>query len=408
MVMTLPATDSVLETLLRHQSCRSEGIPSVSTLLAPTGLALRVWRDFCTRHRREIVLVEPGSVRDAGARWLEHLCASGQLTRAALHLVATALDEDINITGERLANQSQLERRLLLERITGKLPQKVVPTLERLLIAEYGEPVDARRLDLDTVGTILGKPKTPSILVLANAIAAGQWPELAAALTHLVTDQPWMSVAVVGDPVSFDQYLAQTPESHAKATLRASVIRIEGLDRTQIRDQLAERGGVALNPAATVEALVRNGATGDDVDQLADAAIACRHAASEPQSLAASDNARSEAERFLYQQLQGYPPTTDLFELAVKPGFVFGKQPAELDLACRRHRVAIEIDGYYHFTSLEHYRRDRRKDVLLQQHGYLVLRFLAEDVVADLESILRTVEAAVCHRKSMTEEELRV
>lgn len=51
----------------------------------------------------------------------------------------------------------------------------------------------------------------------------------------------------------------------------------------------------------------------------------------------------------------------------------------------------MEIDGYHHFCSPEGYRRDRQKDVLLQQQGYLVLRFLAEDVVSGLETILDTI-----------------
>jgi len=62
-----------------------------------------------------------------------------------------------------------------------------------------------------------------------------------------------------------------------------------------------------------------------------------------------------------------------------------------VDLLCRTRRLALEIDGYYHFCSPDGYRRDRRKDVLLQQQGFLVLRFLAEDAVAGLETILETV-----------------
>jgi very-short-patch-repair endonuclease len=46
----------------------------------------------------------------------------------------------------------------------------------------------------------------------------------------------------------------------------------------------------------------------------------------------------------------------------------------------------------------DQYRRDRRKDWLYQRHGYLVLRFLAEDVVDDLESILATIVEAVAFR----------
>jgi uncharacterized protein DUF559 len=34
------------------------------------------------------------------------------------------------------------------------------------------------------------------------------------------------------------------------------------------------------------------------------------------------------------------------------------------------------------------YRRDRRKDQLLQENGYLVLRYLAEELARELDSVL--------------------
>ncbi len=37
------------------------------------------------------------------------------------------------------------------------------------------------------------------------------------------------------------------------------------------------------------------------------------------------------------------------------------------------------------------YRRDRRKDLLLQENGYVVLRFLAEDVGKELNLVLDTI-----------------
>ena len=57
------------------------------------------------------------------------------------------------------------------------------------------------------------------------------------------------------------------------------------------------------------------------------------------------------------------------------------------------------MDGGYYHLNPEQYRRDRRKDWLYQRHGYLVLRFLAEDVVDDLEAILNTILDAVALRR---------
>ena len=61
--------------------------------------------------------------------------------------------------------------------------------------------------------------------------------------------------------------------------------------------------------------------------------------------------------------------------------------------------LAVEIDGYYHFQNPDSYRRDRRKDMELQKHGYLVVRVLAEDVVCRLEEVLETILAAVAFRR---------
>jgi len=52
----------------------------------------------------------------------------------------------------------------------------------------------------------------------------------------------------------------------------------------------------------------------------------------------------------------------------------------EVDLLCAPSRIAIELDGGQHLGDPDAYRRDRRKDALLQENGYRVLRFLAKDV----------------------------
>jgi len=43
------------------------------------------------------------------------------------------------------------------------------------------------------------------------------------------------------------------------------------------------------------------------------------------------------------------------------------------------------------------YRRDRRKDALLQEHGYFVLRFLAEDIGRKLDMALDAILRAMAH-----------
>ena len=45
------------------------------------------------------------------------------------------------------------------------------------------------------------------------------------------------------------------------------------------------------------------------------------------------------------------------------------------------------------------YRSDRRKDYLLQENGYLVLRFLAEDLGKRLDDIIDSILRALEHRR---------
>ena len=74
-----------------------------------------------------------------------------------------------------------------------------------------------------------------------------------------------------------------------------------------------------------------------------------------------------------------------------------------VDLLCKGKRVAVEIDGAFHFEDAEHYRRDRRKDFLLQKNGYLVLRFLAEDVTTRLAQVVEEISAALACRPGLCE-----
>jgi very-short-patch-repair endonuclease len=72
----------------------------------------------------------------------------------------------------------------------------------------------------------------------------------------------------------------------------------------------------------------------------------------------------------------------------------------EVDLLCAEARLAIELDGAQHLSDPDAYRRDRRKDQLLQENGYFVLRFLAEDVGKDLDRVLDTILRALGRRRS--------
>jgi superfamily II DNA or RNA helicase/very-short-patch-repair endonuclease len=147
--------------------------------------------------------------------------------------------------------------------------------------------------------------------------------------------------------------------------------------------------------AASVRRLIRDG-----VDlPLANLFV---HAARSPFSDAeGGERARSASEAFLFHRLQTMPATTGRFRLNVELPISFdGRGLMEVDLMCAEAGVVIELDGAQHLADAEAYRRDRRKDALLQQNGFFVLRFLAEDVGKHLDQVLDAILGTLVHREN--------
>jgi len=147
--------------------------------------------------------------------------------------------------------------------------------------------------------------------------------------------------------------------------------------------------------AASVRRLIRDG-----VDTpLANLFV---HAARSPSPNAeGADRARSASEAFLYRRLQTLPETAGCFRLNVELPIPFDNRGRmEADLFCADAGVVIELDGAQHLADAEAYRRDRRKDALLQQNGHFVLRFLAEDAGKNLDGVLDAILTALVHRRN--------
>ncbi|HTV55403.1 MAG TPA: DEAD/DEAH box helicase family protein [Terriglobia bacterium] len=113
------------------------------------------------------------------------------------------------------------------------------------------------------------------------------------------------------------------------------------------------------------------------------------------------DRARSATEAFVYRRLETLAETRGRFCLNAQLPIPFdGWGRVEVDLLCEPLRIAIELDGGQHLGDADAYRRDRRKDALLQENGYLVLRFLAEDVGKCLDQVLDSILRALSHQSA--------
>ena len=101
----------------------------------------------------------------------------------------------------------------------------------------------------------------------------------------------------------------------------------------------------------------------------------------------------------IFRRLQGLPETRDRFHVNERLPIPFSEDGRmEVDFLDPKSKLVIELDGAQHLADPEAYRRDRRKDALLQEHGYLVLRFLAEDLGTRLDAVLDEVLRALAGR----------
>ena len=111
--------------------------------------------------------------------------------------------------------------------------------------------------------------------------------------------------------------------------------------------------------------------------------------------------ARSATEAFLYRRLESLPETRGRFALNEALPIAFDSAGIlEVDFLCADARLAVELDGAQHLSDPVAYRRDRRKDQLLQENGYLVLRVLAEDVGRELDVVLDSILRVLIRRRA--------
>jgi len=119
-----------------------------------------------------------------------------------------------------------------------------------------------------------------------------------------------------------------------------------------------------------------------------------------PPETEGANRARSASEAFLYRRLETLSDTRGRFQVNADLPIAFdGWGRMEIDLLCTDSRLVVEIDGPQHLADPVAYRRDRRKDQLLQENGYLVLRFLAEDLAKELAAVLDAILRSLSARR---------
>jgi very-short-patch-repair endonuclease len=272
--------------------------------------------------------------RAARARWI-HEWARDDQARTAAWLCGLAVDRT-PLTLEA----TPVDRRRTVTALASLVPSSVPAVVVTVELRDGGDPV----VGCDTAARL--------------AVAFLSWA-------------PTAPIAVAAPAGVLHRYFVEAPESTAKARLRQGALRWP------------------VDPALDTPAASAASAGRSSARRLPQPGRHQRHRHVE--ALDDPERARSEAEARLFAALEADPRTRGRFALNHCIDADFGGRPAEIDLACQQSRLAVEVDGYHHFRDAHDYRRDRRKDLLLQLQGWVVQRVLADDIGDDVSAVVGTI-----------------
>ena len=374
------AYSEVLRQLDRHQRQRDAGIPTVSMLIGPRSRTSPAWSAWL--RTRSLGCVYAGAdtlIRE----WLNYCCHEGRLAGWLTRVAREQFDEGVDV----LRRKTPYERKLADERHSDT--DRVTTDLFWMLLDWPDSASDLRKTltqRLEVVVKLVLPEDIPAIAVDSPHVHPS-----ASKIAAWVQAAPTVPIVWILEEGRWQHYLESASESRDKSLLQSAVIELTLCDPRRLVEEFPHLEG-------SIARLLEDGCNQSLAQTFAQAARAHQRAIEEvssEQEDEAAQRARSLAELFLFQRLESLPETAGLFELNERLPIPFGNRPMEVDLLCKKLRIALEVDGYYHFQSTEAYRRDRRKDYLLQEDGFWVVRVLAEDVMARLSEPLNMTIAAV-------------
>ena len=136
----------------------------------------------------------------------------------------------------------------------------------------------------------------------------------------------------------FDSFVALAPASRAKALLLESIVTLNC-------KAFVCHGRVPCRPSVELPRSTSDDLVAEDLESENWGSANLHNKVPDD-----DDDARSAAERFLFERLESVAETAGLFELNATLDFYFGSNRwIEVDLAARSLKLAIEVDGYHHF-----------------------------------------------------------
>ena len=400
--------------LALHQSRRNQSIPTLSVLTGGTAAAQLLWKQWAQQDSRHTASCTYESALSLFEMWLFIIAQHYDLQSLALERVSQLSDRSAKQLASWLTDASEYQTGQFWRQLCTQSEQghwlKLLLDQAKSPRRKFREALSVEGIELEEndlaaitrifilVFTLLPESTAPGILIRlpAESHKSPSRQMILVTLTQLVEAIPKIPIGLLLLPEQADELLNTLPESRMKATVRGGMVKITAPGKNELQQWLSSRG---LKSEEHLQSIVQTGQRYGATEAILSAALSLTKPA-EKGELAAEgeENYRSQAEWLLFQYLEARPATAGQFQVNARLDIRFGSRSMEVDFLADRARIVVELDGYYHFQATDSYRRDRRKDIALQQAGFWVLRFLSEDVVAHLEDILSTIDRALSLR----------
>ncbi len=351
----------------QHQRARRRGEALVS-VLDEVARGRVLWRQWARSRDRGCVAVRAAAA-DSLVEGYVLAIDDAALRTAVWHYAAAALGLPVLDALSRWADASARERVAIAERAAAGVTMELRGVVRASFLGR-GRFADELVLGVDTLAALarLAGDLMPAMLVELPEADTTALAAAAAALHAVAAAAPTLPVALVVDAAALERFVSG--EGALRRWLEASRVMVS--QRLAGQELVRLRGAeVARRPASP------------EIEGLLEHARAARPAA------LAGDRA---ADAVLCAAAQRVLRALLLAEVS---------DPALWDGTTLRSEalgLAVLVDGFGALADANAYRRDRQEDARLQLESYVVVRLLADDVIACPSQALTTVRAVLERR----------
>lgn len=362
--------ESVTRSWRRHELRRQSEQACVTTFIGEVGRSLRLLTGLRAQEELAVFETSAESAPQLATHWLRRAETANDLMACAFSVLSQALPGSGSELRAEWQERSSAERQAWLAR---QIERQQLPQVRAALLwLELTLPPLAAALapadplhELTLICAWLPRALWP-VPCLSPATASGL-----EASAQLALHSPGLPlVAIVSDP-AWLQLRAAMPTRHAKL-----------LDQGALFE-----GAGALPPMKPTVA-----AGAELLKVYVDAREGCLRAQQRPADLALRAETGRLAQALLLQLLEAEPVTRGLFHADASFPLALGE--AKVDLACASLRVAVEVEA----PSFAPERRDGKRDLLLQTHGFVVARFFADEIVEESSEVVQAIVRLVLRR----------